>query len=551
MGALNVLITAACGEDEDTLFPPQGGLDGSSGSFDAPVVSIADAGADAVMANPDAVSPDVAPPTGPIAGDTFASPTGVDTANTCANESSPCLSVTKAVAQAAAGRTVWLANGVFPPEIVKVTAGLTVRGRTPQTAVFRGQLQLIGGRVQDLTLEQNNSMAGGIAITAGDVALEGVEWRGLFTGAPGLAISGTAAVTLRPGTLTNYVSGPTMNAQQPIAVVRDTAQLTMLGGVWDGHGLGSGAQTLVATTEGAAFIIRDKSKLRAEAVTFKVNTRGILLMGEATAELVKCTISSRGMESRGYGVMLFNNTGTAGLTATDTTISGFTWLGSGGIFFVDDGSASTATASLTNVTLTNNTDGISVTGASFATVRATLLTLSNNYFSGIHCDGTCDLDLAGGSVTGNGSYSAATYFGYYGGLALTTPKPHKIKLRNVAVTGNRNTILDGNTNNVFNSGVSLVGTAASVFDLGTAASPGGNTFSGNDTGNQTANLHINVAAEVTVNAVGNTFTANIQGANAAGKFLLGTAPCSVADCVVGSGAGANLRVTTGKVRLAE
>ena len=58
---------------------------------------------------------------------------------------------------------------------------------------------------------------------------------------------------------------------------------------------------------------------------------------------------------------------------------------------------------------------------------------------------------------------------------------------------------------------------------------------------------------ITVRAVGNTFLPNVQGTNPQGKYVLGTAPCGPSGCDVTStvGAGANFRITTGSLRLAE
>ena len=89
------------------------------------------------------------------------------------------------------------------------------------------------------------------------------------------------------------------------------------------------------------------------------------------------------------------------------------------------------------------------------------------------------------------------------------------------------------------------------FDLGTAASPGGNTFTGNTTGNQTTGINVVVAAGVVVNAVGNTFIAGTQGSSAQGKFVLGSSPCGATTCLLTTGAGANYRVTSGTLKLAE
>jgi hypothetical protein len=99
----------------------------------------------------------------------------------------------------------------------------------------------------------------------------------------------------------------------------------------------------------------------------------------------------------------------------------------------------------------------------------------------------------------------------------------------------------------------LGGNATSVFDLGTGADPGDNTFTGNDTGNATTNLNVSVNAAVLVSAVGNTFDASTQGASATGRYALGNAPCGAGSCdlVTGTGTGANYRITSGTLRLAE
>lgn len=519
---------------------------GVDGHFDGNVLGDA-AG---MQGNPD-VAADAAA-VGPIAGDTFASPLGSDMNNTCATESAPCLTVAKAAMQAASGATVWLAPGMFAAETVNVPMGLTIRGRTPGMTSLQGRLNLVGGRIADVTLVQTPSNNGSVIdVTAGTVELEGVQWKGSYPVAPGLKASGASVVTLRPGAVTNYISDGTANAQGAMVVVSDTAQVTMIGGTWDGQGLGGGdGQGLLRNGYGAAFYIYGNGKLRAEGVTFAVNTRGIAVAGEASVELIGCTINARSQGGRGYGVLLFNSKGAGRLLAVDTTIRGFSWLGSGAIFFDDDGAPSTATATLINVTLADSTDGINVSAQSTAVVRATNLKITNNLFSGVFCGGTCDLDIAGGTVSGNAGYNP-TPFGYNGGISLGTPQPHKLKLRNVAVTNNRNTTVDGNTNSAGNSGVTLAGTAASVFDLGTTVSPGGNTFTGNDTGSETTGINVRAAAGVVVSAVGNTFAAGMQGADAQGKYVIGTAPCAASPCLVTSGGGGNYRVTSGSLRLAE
>ena len=94
-------------------------------------------------------------------------------------------------------------------------------------------------------------------------------------------------------------------------------------------------------------------------------------------------------------------------------------------------------------------------------------------------------------------------------------------MKNSIVTGNGTGIqVNGNSgslklrsSNVTNNTDSGVAVAASVaVDLGTQADPGGNTF----TGNVTQGIKVNLAEGQTAQAVGNTWNANQQGADAAG-----------------------------------
>ena len=51
--------------------------------------------------------------TTPAAGDTYASPTGVDVGNTTCSQANPCRSIAQAAATAQANKTVWLMNGDY------------------------------------------------------------------------------------------------------------------------------------------------------------------------------------------------------------------------------------------------------------------------------------------------------------------------------------------------------------------------------------------------------------------------------------------------------
>jgi hypothetical protein len=95
----------------------------------------------------------------------------------------------------------------------------------------------------------------------------------------------------------------------------------------------------------------------------------------------------------------------------------------------------------------------------------------------------------------------------------------------------------------------LQGDAASTFDLGSVASDGGNVVG---VAAAATGLRVSVAAGVAVDAIGNTWKANVQGADANGRYSValcgGTTPCAVTSGSGGnfvfqdSGAGAALRL---------
>jgi hypothetical protein len=112
------------------------------------------------------------------------------------------------------------------------------------------------------------------------------------------------------------------------------------------------------------------------------------------------------------------------------------------------------------------------------------------------------------------------------GIAWTSSSAAgSLTLSNLTITGNTQggmTVSNGAlklrgstvSNNGAEGGVTLYGILD--VDLGTSASPGGNTF----TGNAGPQINSVAAAGQTVNAVGNTWTPNVQGADANGRYSL-------------------------------
>jgi hypothetical protein len=113
----------------------------------------------------------------------------------------------------------------------------------------------------------------------------------------------------------------------------------------------------------------------------------------------------------------------------------------------------------------------------------------------------------------------------------------------------RNTLVTDNVGNGNSGGVLLQGDAGSAFDLGTKASPGGNTLRLN--GASSTGLRAALAAGVTATAVGNTWTASAQGANASGLYTAPSGTCSASPCNLTSGSGVNFAITGGTLRLVD
>jgi hypothetical protein len=187
---------------------------------------------------------------------------------------------------------------------------------------------------------------------------------------------------------------------------------------------------------------------------------------------------------------------------------------------------------LSGSTLADGSEGIVNNVGEYSEPTVTLANSVLQAFTAnaVHLPHGGSLSVTGGQIKNNGGAGIRL-----GGVA--SPPFHTgvytLTLRGVTLQGNGGTAGDG-------AGVVLAGAAGSSFDLGTAAQAGGNTLLGLNASKPA--LRVAAAASVTVNAVGNTWTANQQGANASGQYG-GT-------LVVTSGSGQNYGVTSGSLRLA-
>lgn len=497
----------------------------------------------------------------PATGDTYASPSGVDSGNTSCAQATPCLSINKAASLAQAGRTVWLSDGTYTPTSqptpISLPAGLTLRALTPGMVVLQQSIALAGNAtVVGLTLDRGVAFAYATMLSAssGSITLEGLKIIGRLNG-PAFSFSGSAQVTMAPGNLADYTDQLDAQGGAGLVALSGSARLTINGGSFTGTGIGTGSNVGALAVGFAAFQVTGNSQLTINNATIQVKGNGIFLDGTSQVTLNSTTLTASMMNGPGAGIGSL--AGTPSITLTGSTISGFKYGPYSASIVIGAGnSLINATLSMNNTVLSGSDYGLAInggTGASSTTITGTGVQIKNNTLAGAFFLGHSSVDINGGEVSGNGTQDAtiAGSTTFYGGLWFGNGSLlYTVKLRNLMVVNNRS-LLTGNTNVASNSGITLGGTAASNFDLGTAASPGSNTFTGNITGNQTSGLNVVVAAGVVVNAVGNTFIANTQGSNAQGKFVLGASPCGVASCLVTTGTGANYRVGSGSLKLAE
>ncbi|MEP7301108.1 MAG: Ig-like domain-containing protein [Caldimonas sp.] len=508
--------------------------------------------------------------TTPSAGDTYASPTGVDAGNNSCSQAAPCQTIAKAAQLAQAGKTVWLMNGDYTvatqPQPIPIPAGLTLRALTPglagvgQGIVLQGDATVVGVVVRRISAFLGDQ--GWIEASSGTVTLDGVKVIGsAFTGGGGaLMLSGTVHVTMSPGNIADYADqlSPAGQGAAPYASLTGSAWLTVNGGTFGGAGLGGSADAYPKT---GAFTLGGTSRLDLNNAIVGVDSYGVVMNGTTTQLHMSGSTLHANLNS-GFGVGVFALAGSPQISLVSSTISGFTTNGGGsrGIGIGPVGNVGlpgvAATVTVANASLMGNDLGVWVfdgTTPSSLSLTGTNLTVGANTFGGVVCYSACAVDIAAGEVSQNGTQNPALVGGYsfYGGLWFgSAAKDYQVKLRNVQVIDNKS-LLGGNSNQPGNSGITMAGTAASSYDLGTLASPGGNLFLGNTTGNLSTGINVEVAAGVTVNAAGNSFAPNLQQADAQGKYKLGTSPCGSASCNLTAGTGTNYRIISGTLRLAQ
>jgi hypothetical protein len=481
----------------------------------------------------------------------YVSPTGTNTSNTTCALATPCLTIAYAAGLAGSGGTVVLLDGTYDTSTqgtgnVTVPSGVTIRAQNQGLAIVKNLLVYSGsGAVVGVRIDRsapNAQTTAGVHASSGTFLIEAVDFKGSFgTTGPAIKASGTAVVTMKPGAVTDYtaetVALGSVSSAVPFLHVLNTAEVTVQGGTFGGPGLGAQATT-PSNGGGAAVLLRNNARLTLQNVTFSFNTNGFAVLESSELRLEGSTVQAGAVAANGSGGAIELERNVAGETPkaflTSTTINGNasgTHLGAC-IYSFESGTLAEVTMS--GSTLQGCLSGLKSNVSTTLKVVSTNSHVIQNTAEGVQCQGTCDFDFSGGSISNNAIGASAARGGVWMG---SVGGAHRLKLRGVSVTGNNASA----SNTIDNSGIILRGNSSASFDLGTGAEPGNNIFQNNSAGNQSANVVVDVSG-VVVSAVGNTWNPGVQGADGSGNLAAGT---------VTTGTGANYRIVSGSLKTSD
>ncbi len=486
--------------------------------------------------------------------DRWVDPVAGDDANDGTTPAMAFKQIDTALADTAAGGTLWLMDGTYSqttgqpvstgynslsiPDGVGVRAvnpGMVVMGEVtgaPPGFVFEGSGALSGVHFDSVPIP--------VKASAGVVALGGLSFAHAGGGCSSfdqaaIVLSGTVVATLTPDGVADYAGvGSDIRG---FAVMSDSAQLTISGGT-----LTSLAGSICSPS--TIFALLGSSRLTLDGVTVKdaqeQHRGGIISMRSATTAVTLVDSTFDGLTAgtggllSGAAVFVDGGAGSPNVTVTGTTIENLT--GHPAIQLGYENGASTPIVEVSDSTFTAN--GYAIASNAGSAPAAPTVTLTNTQITASEREALYlgfggSLSITGGAISGNGTVANA-FGGIYVGGATGA---YTVVLRGVAVTNN---VAVGSNS----GGVVLAGAAGSVFDLGKVGEPGGNTF----TGDAQTGVRVNVAAGVTVFAVGNTWNASVQSAASAGTY---SAVGAGATLDVTTGSGSNYTVSSGTLRLAE
>jgi hypothetical protein len=491
-----------------------------------------DAGAE-VDAGVDAGEPDAGVDAGlPDAGPTgrYVSPTG-DDANP-GTRAAPFLTLGKAASVAQAGEVIVALDGLYDSTTqpaftlynaqgVRVPDGVSLIAENPGFVTFQGRsgmgIDFLGsGAISGIRLD-GFSIA--VRFTRGLGAIVGVDFAGCGIGGGGgqscVEVHGDAGVTMEPAFRTDYFFAP----GYALAGTYGQGQLVVRGGrLTLARDTGVSGNSALRATESSRLLVEDFT------LSSSTTPIGFAATGGAKLDLVRVHVADGG-PSR-WGVAAYHG---STVTLQDCTVEGY------GV-------------SVCVPPNTGSTSRVIIRGS-------TLAPLGSGVYSGYGTSPRVELydsrivDAGQYGISLDGDYPASTLLvhrseiagSFLQGIQLSNgATPYRFELRGSRVHRSGQT------------GVYLGGSAAAVFDLGTASDAGFNVLRDNAvTGYAgTANLRFLGPGTQVVPAVGNEWQPNVQGADGMGRF---TSTDGGPFELVGPRSGGNvwIDVSGARVRVAE
>ena len=450
---------------------------------------------------------------------------GLDT-NPC-TQAAPCKSLTKAMAGAPAGSTFLLADGEYNPVTegaggINIPDGATVQAIHPGAASLASlATNLVGSAtLNGLVIARRSAAFGCGGVDAGSATgVPTLTLIGVFSNCPNwLSLGGKIKATMSPGALPGgaYTSGLINNATQWLGV-NGAAELLIQGGVIDGQGSGNAyPQAGLMAATGTATLTLDAVTVRnwPQAVLAASGGNVVLRNGTLIDAVGKAGVAC----GTGSAVLVGGDSGR--LVMDHATLSN---AAAAGVCVLNNFNVNVRnTLQLTQSTITRS-GGAAIQSDTTQGVGTTLiadgLSLTNNGY-GIYWTGRSgsSFDLRNSTISGS------TLTGGVGGIGiyLYFAESSSLTLRGSSVTGN------------VQYGVEIDGNLSA--DLGTAAAPGANTF----TGNGLAGLRSAAATGQFIDAVGNTWIANQQGSDANGRYS--TPPLYTPVPKAGPASGINFKI---------
>jgi len=497
-----------------------GGSAGSGGAGATGGAAGSDAGTDADDGSTDAGSDaSDAGDGGFQACDRFVNATsGVDT--NAGTQTAPYKTVLKASQNVGAGCTIWLFDGTHTITQATMPANVSLRALNPGAATLDrpggaspGIIFPAGGAIDGVKSAVAGAL-GGIAVQGGTVTITNTQFQGAVNnGYAFLTVEQTGKVVLNAPTVsTSWCSGTCTGV---VAHVNDTAELEVNGGLFSGW---LNTYALFSSNKGG--------KLTLKNVTIKDNPAKpvAIALGNSGINLNTSTLKISGsvISASGTTNVIDIGWGTPVVEISDTTIE----KGGSALYFDGANYAGVGDqkVTLTNVKIDQNQRGVqcAVGGSARPMLMLTNSSITASVSSGVNIvyAAYSSFSMTGGSLSNNGEE---------GFTSQNSPTAvNALKLRGVTISGNQR------------NGVFVAGGAGSTADLGASTGdPGNNTITDNaKAGSSYSGLRTAMPATVTTNAIGNTWIANSQGADAAGKYANGTQATGPVTT------GANYRIVT-------